>query len=176
MPKPKADPKPDKKPEWRPPAYTPELWAKIIERLSSGEPLQQICRDAGMPSANAVYDWTDPDRRPDYIPEHLAGDFARARARGHDAIAADCLVIANTPEVGEEVTVKPDGAEEVRRGDMLGHRKLKIETRLKLLAKWDKRYADKIAVGGDADAPPIRTESTVTITAEEAYKRMLNGG
>lgn len=26
---------------------------------------------------------------------------------------------------------------------MLGHRKLQIDTRLKLLAKWDRRYADR---------------------------------
>ncbi|HXD37446.1 MAG TPA: hypothetical protein VN624_12375, partial [Rhodanobacter sp.] len=33
---------------------------------------------------------------------------------------------------------------ERRQEDMLGHRKLRIDTRLKLLAKWDpKRYGDK---------------------------------
>ena len=36
-------------------------------------------------------------------------------------------------------------------------------------------YKDKIAHGGDPDAPPIKTEATVTLTAEEAYKRMLGG-
>jgi hypothetical protein len=35
------------------------------------------------------------------------------------------------------------------REDMLGHRKLQIETRLKLLAKWSpKRYGDKLGIGG----------------------------
>lgn len=37
-------------------------------------------------------------------------------------------------------------------------------------------YSDKVAHGGAADMPPIKTESTVTYTAEEAYKRMLAGG
>lgn len=35
------------------------------------------------------------------------------------------------------------------REDMLGHRKLQIETRLKLLAKWDpRRYGEKVEVNG----------------------------
>jgi hypothetical protein len=45
--------------------------------------------------------------------------------------------------------------------DMLGHRKLQIETRLKLLAVWDpKRYGNKVQLGGDGGAP-IRVEAQV---------------
>lgn len=60
-------------------------------------------------------------------------------------IAADCLRISDTPMEGVETTTKADGSIEVKTGDMLGHRKLQIDTRLKLLAKWNpKRYGDKI--------------------------------
>ena len=145
--------------------YSDALADEIIARITEGEPLREICRDEHMPTWGTVYDWIDA--RPE-----LEARFARARQRGHDAIAADALKIADTPVQGEEITVKPDGSQEVRRGDMLGHRKLQIETRLKLLAKWDRRYADKMALGGDEEAPPIRSESVV-MTAEEAYKRML---
>lgn len=149
--------------------YSDELADEIVRRITEGQPLREICRLPGMPTWGTVYDWIDA--RPE-----LEARFARARARGHDAIAADALRIADTPLIGEEVTVKPDGSEEVRKGDMLGHRKLQIETRLKLLAKWDRRYADKMAIGGTDDLPPISSNTTVTLTAEEAYKRMLNGG
>jgi hypothetical protein len=38
--------------------------------------------------------------------------------------------------------------------DMLGHRKLQVETRLKLLAKWDpRRYGDALKLSGDPEAP-----------------------
>ena len=37
-------------------------------------------------------------------------------------------------------------------------------------------YKDKVAHGGDADAPPIQHSATVTLSAEDAYKRMLGGG
>jgi hypothetical protein len=44
---------------------------------------------------------------------------------------------------------------------MLGHRKMQIETRLKLLACWNpKKYGNKVALGGDADNP-IKVEAEV---------------
>ena len=119
-------------------SYTPEIGGLIAERLAKGEPLAQICRDEGMPHANTVRNWMEAN--PEY-----AVVIARARESGYDLIAADCLQIADTPLLGEEVTTKPDGTVEIKTGDMLGHRKLQIDTRLKLLAKWDpKRYGDKI--------------------------------
>ena len=159
-----------KKAHGRPSLYSLALGQKICARLAKGEPLAQICRDEGMPGVQTVSDWKD--RHPEF-----SVMIVRAREEGFDALAAECLAIANTPLEGVETTTKDDGRIEEKRSDMLGHRKLQIETRLKLLAKWDpKRYGEKLAIGGDAEAPPIRTESTVTLTAEEAYKRMLNGG
>lgn len=117
--------------------YTPELASELLRRLSGGEPLAQICRDDHMPAVSTVSDWKKV--YPDF-----ADRFLTARDEGFDEIAADCLRIANTPLVGETETSKEWGTE-VKRGDMLDHRKLQIETRLKLLAKWDpRRYGERI--------------------------------
>lgn len=132
-----------KRPRGRPSLYTAALAAEVCERLSNGETLEDICRSAHMPATRTVYLWTETH-------ESFAADFARARTRGFDAIAAEALRIANTPHEGVEYITKGDGSEETRRGDMLGHRKLQIETRLKLLAKWDpKRYGEKLALEVD---------------------------
>lgn len=129
---------PESKPRGRPSKYTPEIAQEISDRLSTGEPMAQICRDERMPSVRAVYDWMEA------LPDFSAS-IARARIEGFDAIAADCLLIANTPVEGIETTTKDDGRIETKVSDMLGHRKLQIDTRLKLLAKWDpKRFGDKI--------------------------------
>lgn len=124
------------------------LVREICARLSTGETLVSICRDFHMPDASTVRDWINED-------DAISRDIARARELGYDAIADECLVIANTPVLGVEEKVTPavknqqgdvvvPESIEVKRGDMLGHRKLQIETRLKLLAKWDpKRYGDK---------------------------------
>ncbi|MBA0225191.1 terminase [Stenotrophomonas maltophilia] len=142
----------------RPSKKTAKLVQAIVERLSEGEPLAQICRDEGMPAARTVREWQQTD-------ETVSAAIARAREEGFDAIAAECLRIADTPmpckiekrellgvlkhkdEDGKEQSVALPEAElvvtEERTEDMLGHRKLQIETRLKLLAKWDpKRYGN----------------------------------
>lgn len=130
----------------RPSTFTPEKFAEIIDRVSQGEPLAQVCRDAHMPALRTVYDWTAKDA-------DLSARFARAREAGFDMIAQDALRIADTPVAGERRKESDDGVEIVTE-DMLGHRRLQVETRLKLLAKWDpKRYGDRTTVAGDAEAP-----------------------
>jgi hypothetical protein len=126
----------------RPSLYTPELIEVIAERLSNGEPMAVICRDEGMPAYRTVKDWMES------MPE-VSAAIARAREEGFDVLAAQCLEIADTPEEGVETTERGDSIE-TRHGDMLGHRKLRIETRMKLLAKWDpKRWGERIGLVHD---------------------------
>jgi hypothetical protein len=130
----------------RPSKYTPELAREICERLSDGEPLRQICRDDHMPAWTAIYAWAAIDK-------NLSERIAQAREQGYDAIAEDLLAIADTPLMGETETSSANGLT-ITRQDMLGHRKLQIETRLKLLAKWNpKKYGDRQILAGDKDSP-----------------------
>jgi len=123
----------------RPSSFTEELAREICDRLSTGETLVDICKSPHMPATRTVADWREAHPA-------FSADFGRARDDGFDAIAADCLRIADTPVLGEETLTrgtaeKPE--KEVRSADMLGHRKLQIETRLKLLARWDpRRYGE----------------------------------
>lgn len=159
----------DKKTRGVPSKYSPELVDEIIERVSSGEPLAQVLRSRDeMPRLTTWYEWCKE------IPG-LSERFGRARDSGFDNIAVDTLRIADTPQLGKITKFKPEGVE-VTEEDMLGHRRLQIETRLKLLAKWDpRRYGDKIAVGGADDLPAVKTENTVTLEPAEAYKRLIGG-
>jgi len=147
----------------RPSKYTPDVAHKICELLSEGVPLREICRMDGMPYWRTVYLWMAQD-------DDLAAHIARAREAGYDALAEECLQIANTPMLGEIVT--DDGEKiTVRKEDMLGHRKLQIETRLKLLAKWNpKKYGDRVQVAGDADSP-LKVDAEVN--AEKLFKTIL---
>ena len=115
------------------------LTAEICERISNGEPLRAICRDEHMPSWTTVYLWIKDD-------DVFAKRIAHARDLGFDAIAEEALSIADTPVIGEE-TEESDTGTKVKKGDMLGHRKLQIETRLKLLAKWcPAKYGERQAI------------------------------
>ncbi len=125
--------------------FTRELGAEIAKRLSEGEPLTVICRDAHMPCDDTVRNWAEKD-------EQFGRDIARARETGFDAIAwrARQTLRGKGPEEGGESTA------DVQRDKAIA------EFDLKLLAKWSKRYSDKIAhVGGGPDDAPIQTAATV---------------
>ncbi|HEX7260758.1 MAG TPA: hypothetical protein VF258_03000 [Luteolibacter sp.] len=143
--------KPPKK-QGRPSKRTPEIIERILAGLSRGTPLSILCEPDDMPGITTVWEWQKSDTA-------LSESIARAREAGFDRIAQDALAIADTPVEGIERTDTPDGPR-IKRGDMLGHRRLQVETRLKLLAKWDpKRYGDKITqeISGP-DGGPVRTE------------------
>lgn len=149
--------------------YTEWHGEMICAGLAEGHSLLSICEALGLNVATA-WNWERD------IPEH-GENAARAREVGCHVMACEMKAIADTPQLGVIRTTKANGDVEERQEDMTQHRRLQIETRKWLLSKWaSKIYGDKVALGGDADAPPIRTESTVTLTAEEAYKRMLGGG
>jgi len=97
-----------------------------------------VCRDIGL-KLSTFYEWMEKD------PE-LAARFARARKSGFDIIAESLLDIADAPPPLTQQGVTDSGA--------VQHTKLRIDTRLKLLAKWDpKRYGEKLEVSGDAANP-----------------------
>jgi hypothetical protein len=92
----------------------------------------------------------------------LSAAIAHARDVGYDAIAEEALQIADTPLIGETETSSANGLT-ITRQDMLGHRKLQIETRLKLLAKWNpNKYGDRQIIAGDKDNP-------LEITVEKSF-------
>ena len=107
----------------------------ICDRLASGEPLAQICRNIGV-SDGTVREWqrTEPE---------FADAIARARLLGFDEIAARLRDVARGGQ-GSSGDVQRD--------------KLIVETDLKLLAKWDpKRYGElqRLAHEGQDGGPIV---------------------
>lgn len=122
------------KPPGRPSTFTQEVADEICERLSQGEPLRQICRDERMPAWQTVYGWKAAH-------EDFSKRIAGAREAGFDAIAEECLEIADETAFDTVIGENGDRAN----SEWISRSKLRVETRLKLLAKWDpKRYGDKI--------------------------------
>ena len=145
----------------RPSKYNPEIARTICEQLSEGIPLRQICRENnGFPAWRTVYDWMARDDALGLAGVGLSASIARARDIGYDALAEECLAIADTIELGQKQVMTDEGSATTVE-DMLGHRKLRIETRLKLLAKFHPtKYGDKLGLHGVDGAAPIKTEET----------------
>lgn len=93
-------------------------------------------------------------------------EVAQAREIGMMGWLEECRAIGDELNIGNVTTFKSDGSVEMRREDMLGHRKLQIETRLKIAAKLcPAKFGDKVALigGSDTDAP---IKGTVRIVEE----------
>lgn len=122
--------------------YTPALADEIVERLSDGEPLRQICRDDHMPSWRTVYEWMRQD-------EDFASRIARARDLGADAIAEEIVDIIDngTNDWMEKLDKDQQPVGWQLNGEHVQRSKLRAEMRLKLLAKWrPSKYGDKTGI------------------------------
>jgi len=108
-------------------ALSPEELEGICDRLAEGESLRSICRSMGL-AESSVRRWLAKD-------EAAMAHSAHARELGCDALADDCLRIA------DDETLDP------------AHKRIMVDTRIRLIGKWSQRYSDKVTV---------KSESTVT--------------
>lgn len=96
---------------------------KIVDRLEQGITLAEICRSDEFPATRTISDWMAENRS-------FAADIARARELGHDVIASRARKVARGTD--------PDASGDVQRDRLI------VDTDLRLLSKWDRRYADKL--------------------------------
>lgn len=92
----------------------------ICVRMAEGKSLRAVCRELDLNEATVRY-WLMKD-------EDAFAQSARARELGCDALADECLEIADNKEL--------DAAD----------RRIMIDTRVRLIGKWSQRYSDKLTV------------------------------
>lgn len=120
----------------RPSIYTEEIARELIDRLESGEALVKICDREYLPGLRTVYDW-------EVSVPGFSARILQARAIGFDRIASDTLDIAD--DSGGDYVAGEDGQMHFNPESVM-RAKLRVETRFKLLSKWDrKRYGDEAA-------------------------------
>jgi hypothetical protein len=136
--------------------------------LSQGEPLAAICRsDEKFPHPSHWRDWCHED-------DKLAIAYARAREEGEEKIASDCLEIADD---GTNDYMEQRDKDDILigwrlNGEHVQRSKLRIETRLKLLAKWNpKKWGEKTILAGDEENPiQIDHKSDIDIARLVAFQ------
>lgn len=156
-----------------------EQLAHIYGQVASGRALTRVLdNDEGMPSRTEFWRWHMDD-------ETIRDNLARARLNGVESLLDEAIDIANTPQIGEVVTHKfdKDGEpiEEKRTEDMLGHRKLQVETRIKMAQMIaPRKYGPKVDV--TSDNKPLAGVSAGDVAArvaaimQDARERRDSGG
>ncbi|OAP40365.1 hypothetical protein AU381_00105 [Sinorhizobium glycinis] len=138
----------------RPTEYTPELAAKIVERIASGDSLRKICRSVDMPHESTVRLWATQDRNGFYT------QYTRAREAQMDSLAEDLLEIAD------------DDKNDVNRA------RLRVDTRKWLMSKIaPKRFGDRVAkeISGPNGGPVRFDVSGMTDEQLAALETALGG-
>ena len=134
---------------------TPEVIERLLGGIADGKTLRALCREDGMPNWRTVYDWIEADA-------DLAARFERAREIGFDAIAEDVFDIADDGTNDWVERERKDGTPDiVLNSEHVQRSKLRIETRMKLLAKWHpKKYGDKQDVNiGNKEGETLKVET-----------------
>lgn len=120
-------------------AQQPDL-AKAIE--AAGE----------FPGQRTVYGWMEAN-------DEFAKAMQAARDAGEDVIAADCLSIVDE--------VPPTTATGGTDSGFVQHQKLRAETRLKLLAKWNpKRWGEKVETTIQGGEKPLQIDGVKFVVVD----------
>lgn len=142
-PAPRKKPGPPKGSGGRPSTYTKELAAEILERISNGESLRQITRDAHMPVLSTVYLWMLRDLV-------FSEQYARAREEQAETLADEIVALADEDPmqvVDDKGIARVDSAWVTWQKNRVDARKW-VASKLK-----PKKYGDRVAVAGDAENP-----------------------
>lgn len=149
----------------KPSVYSQEILDAICEELAKGRPMTVICRELAEQGTTlaprTVRDWAnerDEDGKPTERGRHVSAALAAARELGEEALAEECLEIADdaSNDWMERLDKEDRHIGWQLNGDHVQRSKLRIDTRLKLLAKFNpKRWGDKVSqeISGPGGGP-----------------------
>lgn len=92
---------------------------EICNLMAEGQSLRSACRQLNLKESSVRY-WLNKT-------EDAFAHSARARELGCDALADECLEIADGTEPSDV-------------------KRIRIDTRIRLIGKWSQRYSDKLAI------------------------------
>lgn len=125
------------------------IFDEICDKMMEGQSVTSILKNAAI-SKKTFWEWLkDKD---------FGNQYTRAKDIYAQTIFDECLEISDNQEEGETIIEKQNGDVETRKGDMIMHRRLKVDTRKWYLSKvLPKVYGDKLDLttnGETFNAPP----------------------
>lgn len=150
-----------------PEARRQEIVSAVVAGLSRGTPLTVICETLGMP-VRTLQEWRDKR-------EDISFAIEAARDLGYDWLAHECLTIID--DTDGDVVWDSEGNPRSNPSNVLRAAK-RVETRLRLLAKWDpRRYGDskRVEVSGEVAVTQRHVVDSRSLSEEGrgALRRLL---
>jgi len=133
-------------------------------------PLTKAMKQRGAMSYNSFTNYVDAS--PVRVKE-----YTRAREIRQECIFDNMREVANTPIIGETRTTKHDGKVETTKGDMLGHRRLMIDTDKWILGKLNSpKYGDRVINQheGEINTGPKLDFSQLTTAELMTFKKLYS--
>jgi len=125
------------------------VYGQVASCRALSRVLREVAGEIDLPSHSTFWRWHMDD-------VDVRDNLARARLNGVEAHLEEAMEIADTPKTGLVVTSKQDKdgneVEETRREDMLGHRRLQVDTRIKraqMIAP--RKYGPKLDLTSDGE-------------------------
>jgi len=117
--------------EWQKFVLTDAGRSEFLQRCEEVGDLGEVCRQMDLKSSLVVA----------FLAMHkeLDGRAKRALDWHTNRMVSEAVEIADTPQLGVTRKTKADGSEEVTEEDMLGHRRLQVDTRLKVAGLWNRK-------------------------------------
>jgi hypothetical protein len=130
-----------------------QIMPVILDRLSNGESMANICREEGMPPPSVVHHWIAKE-------PFFAEAYSRARMTMADVLFDQCLAIAD--DAAGDIVENPLTGEITVNHGAIARAKLRIDTRFRIAGKISPKYSDK----GPADGAAV-TVNNLTINARD---------
>ena len=149
--------------------YADTLEANMLaDYVSDGTTMVDACKTLGVPLRTAYWRMERSERFREMM--------EAARAAGYDILANECLAIADDGS-GDyvETTDRFGNPKMAVDKEHIQRSKLRIETRVKLLAKWHPhKYGEKIQIEQKSATVAIPV-SDDPVAAQQAYERLMKG-
>ena len=144
-----------------------ELINTICERMANGRSLRSVLKDEGMPVENSFFSWIDNN-------DKRLKQYRRACEARADAIFEEILSISDSTIEGVVIETDDHGRTKEKKGDMLGHRRLQVDSRKWMIGKLQpKKYGDKLDLSSSDGSMTPQTNIITTLTPEQ-LKEALN--
>lgn len=155
----------------RPSSYSKAKALKICAGIAAGNSLRSVLRnDPKLPSLNTVFNWLGDGKHDEFLAQ-----YARACEERTEAFAEDILDISDDG-TNDWMRINRAGQESwVVNGEAIGRSKLRVETRLSLMAKLKPlKYGTKVDITSNGEglpAPLIYIPRELPYTAVKQQER-----